>query len=140
MAMGKSVNRSTDAAIAMSPGIIMLLLLLGSVAVATAAVLLLFRCYANVFGLREVLKDGVILTEKGIEYLGFLWLVKLEGKYDEVELVDKSCRKIELNALHTPNNHYQEVIQKRHNVSPLKTIMGKGLDTMAQAKSGWLVI
>jgi hypothetical protein len=72
----------------MNSGVNMLLILVASVALATTLVLVLFRFATKLLGLQQVLKDGVVLTESGLEFLGFLWIVKMKAHYTEVESVE----------------------------------------------------
>jgi hypothetical protein len=72
----------------MNSGMTMLLILVVSVALATTLILVLFRFATKLLGLQQVLKDGVVLTESGLEYLGFLWIVKMKAHYTDVESVE----------------------------------------------------
>jgi hypothetical protein len=72
----------------MSPGVTMLLILCVSVALATTLILVLFKFVTRLLGLQQVMKDGVVLTENGLEYLGFLWVVKMKANYTDVESVN----------------------------------------------------
>lgn len=68
--------------------LITLLIFIGSVALSTMAILALFKYTMKRLGMREVQKDGVLLAEHGIEYVGFLWLIKLRADYADVESVE----------------------------------------------------
>ena len=65
----------------------MLVLLVVGVAIFTCLVIGLILHLCNLFGMRQVFKEGVVMTENGIEYAGFLWLSKLYASYDDIKSV-----------------------------------------------------
>jgi len=72
----------------MNPGIVILLIFLGGAALVAVIVLTLFRSFAHLFGLKQVIREGVVLSDNGLEYLGFLWIGKLKASYADVESVE----------------------------------------------------
>ncbi|HEY1718144.1 MAG TPA: hypothetical protein VGH42_07595 [Verrucomicrobiae bacterium] len=72
----------------MNPGLVILLIFFGSVALVAVITLTLFRFFTRLLGLKQVIKEGVVLTDDGLEYLGFLWLGKLKASYVDVESVE----------------------------------------------------
>jgi hypothetical protein len=72
----------------MNSGIGMLLIFLGSLAVATLVVLSMLKLIIRRLGIGQLIREGVVLTDNGLEYLGFLWLVKRKVSYAGVESVE----------------------------------------------------
>ena len=68
--------------------LVTLLVFVGSIALCTFAVLTLFRYLMKWLGMREVQKDGVLLADQGIEYVGFIWLIKHSASYTDIETVE----------------------------------------------------
>lgn len=71
----------------MNSGAIILVIFLASVAVVAVATLGLFRFISLKLGLKQVFDEGVVLTENGLEYLGFALLWKMRASYADVESV-----------------------------------------------------
>jgi hypothetical protein len=72
----------------MNSGIGMLLIFLGCLAVATFVVLSLLKFAIRRLGIGQLIREGAVLTDNGLEYLGFLWLVKHKATYADVESVE----------------------------------------------------
>lgn len=72
----------------MSNALIALLILALGVALATILILLLFRLALKIFGVSQIAKEGIVLTESGLRYGGFLSLVKVEANYNDIKSVE----------------------------------------------------
>jgi len=71
----------------MNSGLVILLFFFGSVAIVAAIMVALFRLYTRLFGLTQVIEEGVVMTENGLEVLGIWWFSKSKVSYDDVESV-----------------------------------------------------
>jgi hypothetical protein len=65
-----------------------LLIFLACVTLIVMVTLPLFRFLARLLGMKQVLADGVVMTEEGLEYLGLAGLCKMKVPYREVESVE----------------------------------------------------
>jgi hypothetical protein len=65
-----------------------LFVIFASLALCTIAVLMFFKYTMKWLGMTDVQKEGVLLTATGIEYVGFMWLIKLKANYTDVESVE----------------------------------------------------
>ena len=74
----------------MSPGIIILLIFFAGAALIALITVPLFRLITNALGIKQVLEDGVALTENGLEFLGFGFLGpnKVTINYRDIESVE----------------------------------------------------
>jgi hypothetical protein len=70
-----------------SDALIMLILLVFGVAILTALVIGSFLYLCKVRGMLQVVREGVVMAEDGIEYAGFMRLYKLHASYHEVKSV-----------------------------------------------------
>jgi hypothetical protein len=64
-----------------------LAILVGSMALITVVTLATFRFIARAFGVRELVEEGVVLAENGIEFPGMLLLNKGKIAYSNIEFV-----------------------------------------------------
>jgi len=72
----------------MNPGALILLIFLGSVALVVVVAVTLFRLVTRSFGLKQVIEDGVVMTENGLEVLRFFGIGKMRISYADVESVE----------------------------------------------------
>src|SRR5947209_4002608 len=72
----------------MNSGALILLIFWGSVIVVAVITLTVFRFISRRLGLKQVLAEGVVMTENGLEYLGFAFLWKMKASYQDVESVE----------------------------------------------------
>lgn len=69
----------------MSSGPLILLIFIGSIAVVFVVTLTLFRFLTRSLGLKQVLEEGVVMTEDGLEVLGHFGIGKMTVSYTNVE-------------------------------------------------------
>ena len=72
----------------MNSGALILLAFLGSVAVVIVVTVTLFRLVTRSLGLKQVVEEGVVMTENGLEVLGFFGVGKMSVSYADVESVE----------------------------------------------------
>lgn len=72
----------------MNSGALILLMFLGSVVLVVVVTVVLFRLVTCSLGLKQVLEDGVALTEDGLEVLRFFGIGKMKLNYADVESVE----------------------------------------------------
>jgi hypothetical protein len=70
-----------------SDALIMLVLLVAGVAILTTLVIGLFLYLCKVRGVLQVFREGVVMTDNGIEYAGLMWMCKLHASYNDVKSV-----------------------------------------------------
>jgi len=61
---------------------------LGSVALVTVITLVSFRLLTRSLGLKQLVEEGIVLTEDGVELPRFLWMGKMKVSYTDVETVE----------------------------------------------------
>jgi hypothetical protein len=74
----------------MSPGMIIMLIFFAGAALVAAIVIPVFRFVTNSLGIKQVLEEGAVLTENGLEFLDFLWyfrVTKVKVSYADIESV-----------------------------------------------------
>jgi len=72
----------------MNSVLVQLFVFIASLALCVTTVLMLFKYAMKRLGMTDVQKEGIILTATGIEYVGFLWLIKLKANYTDVESIE----------------------------------------------------
>jgi hypothetical protein len=69
----------------MNSSISVLLILFCGVALIATLIVVLFKLTAKLLGVQQVVGDGIVMTETGLEYGGFL---KLKANYADIESVE----------------------------------------------------
>lgn len=72
----------------MNSGTLILLIFLGSVALVAIVTMALFRFVTRSLGLKQVIEEGVVMTENGLEVLRFFGIGKMKVNYADVESVE----------------------------------------------------
>jgi hypothetical protein len=72
----------------MNSGALILLMFVGSVTLVAAIAVTLFRFVTRWLGLKQVVEEGVVMTENGLEVLRFFGIGKMNVSYADVESVE----------------------------------------------------
>src|SRR6185312_8864353 len=69
----------------MSPGTFILLWVLIGIILVIATVKALFRVLTNKFGNKDLIDEGIVLTQSGIEFPRFLFVGRTKVSYSDIE-------------------------------------------------------
>ena len=115
-----SLGHTTRMNIGDIPTKVLLLLLFVVIALAATLAVALMRFFYRVSGHERVYKNGIVMTEGGIEYLGFPFTGTRKKTFDEIDSVELSpyfkvaisalCFRYGLNTNRVPPNFFGDIL------------------------------